>query len=69
VVYHVDALEIIPVLGARNNMLNHHAMENHEHEHEMQELTDDELDQVSGGAPKTTMCPCKKHTPRPETDM
>lgn len=50
-------------------MLNHQAMDDHDHDHEMHELTDDELDQVSGGAPKPTTCGCRRHLPVPVEEM
>lgn len=33
----------------------------HDHDHETRELTDDELELVSGGIPPQTMCPCQRH--------
>ncbi len=34
-------------------------------DHETRELTDDELDLVSGGATRPTTCPCKTCRPQP----
>lgn len=45
-------------------MLNDNVIQHdHEHDHEMYELTDEELGQVSGGAKGTYTCPCKRHQP------
>jgi len=44
-------------------MQHHDVNAEHEHEHEMRELSDDELDLVAGGIFLPKICQCPRHKP------